>query len=80
MMSISTYGAPRSCARRAAETLSIRMMSALRAIRSWHENRTAIRHLGSLSDSHLKDIGLHRSQIEFAVHVGEVRWAGRCSV
>ena len=37
---------------------------------NWRGKQRAIAHLRSMSDAQLKDIGLERSQIEFAVCVG----------
>lgn len=53
------------------------VMGALQAIGNWHEARSAARQLHSLSDSHLKDIGVHRGQIEFVVRGLNVAWTRR---
>lgn len=39
------------------------------AYRAWRAERLAVSHLSAMSDRQLKDIGLVRSQIEFAVKV-----------
>jgi uncharacterized protein YjiS (DUF1127 family) len=41
--------------------------------RNWRQRRAAIAHLRSLSDRHLADIGISRSEIEFAVLLGRER-------
>jgi uncharacterized protein YjiS (DUF1127 family) len=44
-----------------------------KAYRTWRQRQVAIAHLRSLSDRHLADIGISRSQIEFAVLLGRER-------
>lgn len=44
------------------------LRDALAAVHAWHAHRKDAEHLAALSDHHLKDIGLHRSQIMAAVH------------
>jgi uncharacterized protein YjiS (DUF1127 family) len=41
----------------------------------WHRRRLAVRQLQSMSDAQLKDVGLHRSQIEFLVRGLAVAWS-----
>ena len=38
---------------------------------AWRIEQVAIGHLRAMSDRELKDIGLHRSQVEFAVRRGD---------
>lgn len=63
-----------------AAIIVARVTGTLQAIGNWHEARLAVRHLHSLSDSHLKDIGVDRGQIEFAVRGLDVAWARRSNV
>jgi uncharacterized protein YjiS (DUF1127 family) len=51
----------------AAATIVAQVTRALQAIGNWHQAQLAARHLNSLSDYQLKDIGVHRSQIEHMV-------------
>ncbi len=46
----------------------ILVMRRLDAIRRWHERRTTVRRLSQLNDRLLQDIGIHRHEIESAVH------------
>ncbi len=46
----------------------ILLMRLLDAIRRWHERRTSIRRLSQLNDRLLRDIGIHRHEIESVVH------------
>jgi uncharacterized protein YjiS (DUF1127 family) len=49
--------------------------AASQAMRDWHRRRLAVRQLQSMSDAQLKDVGLHRSQIEFLVRGLAVAWS-----
>ena len=64
----------------AAAAIVGHVSGALQAICNWYEAQLAIRHLNSLSDYLLKDIGIHRDQIEFVVRGLEVTWARRSNV
>jgi uncharacterized protein YjiS (DUF1127 family) len=44
-----------------------------KAYRTWRQRQVAIAHLRSLSDRHLADIGISRSEIEFSVLRGRER-------
>jgi uncharacterized protein YjiS (DUF1127 family) len=57
-----------------AARLAFRAGVVLCAIRAWHEARAAARHLQALSDEQLRDIGMHRRQIEFLVRGRAVPW------
>ena len=46
----------------------ILLMRLLDAIGRWHERRTTVRRLSQLNDRLLQDIGIHRHEIESAVH------------
>jgi uncharacterized protein YjiS (DUF1127 family) len=59
----------------AAASLGFRARVVLRAMRDWQEARAAARHLRTLSDGQLKDIGMHRGQIEFLVRGHAVPWS-----
>jgi uncharacterized protein YjiS (DUF1127 family) len=59
----------------AAATLAFRAKAVLSAMRDWQEAREAARHLKTLSDQQLKDIGINRGQIEFLVRGYAVPWA-----
>jgi uncharacterized protein YjiS (DUF1127 family) len=59
----------------AAATLADRAKAILCALRDWHEARAAARHLHTLSDQQLQDIGMHRGQIEFLVRGYAVPWS-----
>jgi uncharacterized protein YjiS (DUF1127 family) len=78
---MSTFDYSQSHRRRsigvAAATIVAQVTGALQAIGNWHEARLAARRLHSLSDSHLKDIGMHRGQIEFVVRGLDVAWTRR---
>jgi uncharacterized protein YjiS (DUF1127 family) len=69
-MSTFDYSQPhrRNSIGAAVVTIVALVTDSLRAIRDYHEARLAIRHLHSLSDSDLKDIGVHRCQIELVVN------------
>src|SRR5262245_43005183 len=73
---MSTFGYSQSQRRdlidRAAAAIVGHVSGALQAMRNWHEAQLAIRHLNSVSDYLLKDIGVHRGQIEFVVRGLEV--------
>jgi len=58
----------------AAAALAARAAAALQAIREWRDARAAARHLDTLSDEQLKDIGIHRGQIAFLVRGLSVPW------
>ena len=45
------------------------------ASQAMHRRRLAVRQLQSMSDAQLKDVGLHRSQIEFLVRGLAVTWS-----
>src|SRR5262249_7256405 len=64
----------------AAAAIVARLSGALQAACNWYEAQLAIRHLNSLSDYLLKDIGVHRGQIELVVRGLEVAWARRSNV
>lgn len=68
-MSTLDYARPRRCSMiaGAAAIVADRARDLLRAIRAWHDDRTAARHLHALSDEMLRDIGMHRGQIELLV-------------
>jgi uncharacterized protein YjiS (DUF1127 family) len=78
---MSTFDYSRSQRRdsidRAAAAIVGHVSGALRAMRNWHEAQLAMRHLNSMSDYLLKDIGVHRGQIELVVCGLEVAWARR---
>jgi uncharacterized protein YjiS (DUF1127 family) len=81
MMSIEYSRAqPRGSIGSAAAAMVARMSGALQAICNWYKAQLAIRHLNSLSDYLLKDIGVHRGQIEFVVRGLEVAWARHSNV
>jgi uncharacterized protein YjiS (DUF1127 family) len=50
------------------------MISRLRAFLRWRAQRRAIAHLHTLSDHVLRDIGIHRSDIEAAVRGYQPEW------
>ena len=52
-------------------TLAQRAARRFRALRTWHEARIAARLLQAMSDEDLKDLGISRGEIEFAVRKGE---------
>lgn len=69
-MSSLDYAQPRRrsmIAGAAVPVIADRARDLLRALRAWHEARTAARHLHALNDELLKDIGMDRGQIEFLV-------------
>ncbi len=58
----------------AAPGIADRARELLRALRAWHDARTAARHLRTLNDELLKDIGMDRGQIEFLVRGRAAPW------
>ena len=42
-----------------------KFLAPLQRLSAWQETRRAIRHLRSLSDSQLKDIGIRRGEIDW---------------
>jgi uncharacterized protein YjiS (DUF1127 family) len=45
-----------------------KLLAPLRRLSAWQETRRAIRHLRSLSDNQLKDIGIKRGEIDWIAH------------
>jgi uncharacterized protein YjiS (DUF1127 family) len=66
----TTIAMPGSYAVRMLGTMSALFMAGFAACRTWQRNRDAIRHLRSMSDAELRDIGIVRESIEPAVMGG----------
>jgi len=60
----------------AAAVMAGRARAVLCALRDWQVAHSAARHLRSLSDAQLKDIGIARGQIEFLVRRNSVSGSG----
>jgi uncharacterized protein YjiS (DUF1127 family) len=65
----------RSLIAAAVASLGVRARAVLHAIGDWQDARAAARHLRTLSDGQLKDIGMQRGQIEFLVRGHAVPWS-----
>jgi uncharacterized protein YjiS (DUF1127 family) len=72
-MSTLDYARPGRRSLIAAVAAGVRAAS--QAMHDWHRRRLAVRQLQSMSDAQLKDVGLHRSQIEFLVRGLAVAWS-----
>jgi uncharacterized protein YjiS (DUF1127 family) len=81
---MSTLAGWQSCrhspTRIAFATIVAPVADGFRAIRSRHKIRLATRYLQSMSDSALKDIGIHRGQLELVVNGLDLAWARRRNV
>ena len=66
----TTIAMPGSYATRVLGAVGALLAAGFAACRTWQRNRDAIRHLRSMSDAELRDIGIVRESIEPAVMGG----------
>lgn len=73
-MTILSQRRPQSSAgRERIDSASRYLRGWIRQLRTWHSQRRASRQLLSLTDAQLKDIGLHRSEVNRAIVEGDGR-------